>query len=111
MRRLFRRGGNGVTIVRDLAAATAIAQEALARSDEAREYAIYADRTQEHDFGWVFFFNSKAYVETGDTRHQVPGCGPLVVLRENGETRELGTAGAPSALIAAFARKWRQQHS
>ena len=47
--------------------------------------------TQEESFGWVFFYQSKKYLETGDFRHALAGNAPLIITR-TGELHVTGTA-------------------
>ena len=55
-------------------------------------------------YGWVFFFGSKQFAETGDVNFFVGGNGPLVV-RHNGKVYRLISAGFPEEVIAAFEKK------
>lgn len=34
----------------------------------------------EYDFGWVFFWNTKRFMESGDHRHGLVGNAPLIVV-------------------------------
>ena len=52
---------------------------------------IIDSETQEREFGWVFFYDSKEFVETGDFIHSIAGNAPVVVLRD-GTIRTTGTA-------------------
>jgi Immunity protein 35 len=45
---------------------------------------IVDDSTIETDFGWIFFWNSKRYLESGDFRDALAGNVPLIVDRANG---------------------------
>ena len=56
------------------------------------ELVILEDRTQEHDFGWVFFYNSKKYIESGNFRDAIAGNAPLIVDRKSGQIHITGTA-------------------
>ncbi len=40
--------------------------------------------TVERPFLWVFFYNSKKYMETGLRRHRLAGNGPVIVDRRTG---------------------------
>ena len=39
----------------------------------------------EKSFGWIFYYNTKAYVETGDHLDALLGNIPLLVLKKNGD--------------------------
>jgi len=56
------------------------------------ELVILEDLTQEHDFGWVFFYNSKKYIESGDFRDALAGNASLIVDRKSGQIHITGTA-------------------
>ena len=48
--------------------------------------AIIDDRTIERDFGWVFYFNSKRFLETGDRNHSFAGSRLVIVSKYTGRT-------------------------
>ena len=56
------------------------------------EAVIDDEQTLEEDSFWVFFYNSRQYVETGDFRHMMAGNAPLVVTKEDGTVHPTGTA-------------------
>ncbi|MBP6841482.1 MAG: hypothetical protein KA190_29550, partial [Kofleriaceae bacterium] len=53
--------------------------------------AILDELTTEKAYGWIFYCNSRRFVETGDLLHCLIGQGPNVVMRETGEIVELGS--------------------
>lgn len=57
-----------------------------------------------HDFGWVFSYQSEAYVRTGDPRHAIPGNAPLLVTRE-GVVHTTGTAEPIERYVERFVRQ------
>ncbi len=46
---------------------------------------------EQHPIGWVFFYNSARYVETGDYSHATIGNAPIVVERATGRAHITGT--------------------
>jgi len=52
---------------------------------------LQGDRTIESDVGWVFFYDSREFVETGDRAKALIGNAPLLVDRRTGATHLLGT--------------------
>ena len=61
----------------------------------------YQDRPKHHlvivgelefEFGWVFYFNTKEFVDTGDLDHALGGNAPLIFDRADGELYFAGTA-------------------
>ncbi|KYG01772.1 hypothetical protein BE21_56135 [Sorangium cellulosum] len=69
-----------------------------------RGVVILDEKTIEKPYGWVLFYNSRLYVETGELIHSLIGGGPIVVLSETGEVVELGSARPGAVLVEAFER-------
>lgn len=53
---------------------------------------ILEEQTIEKSWGWVFFYQSKAFVETGEFRKMLGGNAPIIVNRNTGELFHTGTA-------------------
>ena len=53
---------------------------------------ILAERTEEYEFGWVFYYDSARFIETGDSREALVGNAPLIINRKIGELVVTGTA-------------------
>jgi hypothetical protein len=53
---------------------------------------IVEDSTSEYSWGWVFYYQSKEYLETGDFRDRLAGNAPYIVNKISGEIRCTGTA-------------------
>jgi hypothetical protein len=85
-----------------------IARQALVELGPDDHFTIYEDRIQEREFGWVFLYDPKAFIETGDMKSLVPGTGPLVVLRAGGATEYLTTSVPPEVAIDEFEQSWRK---
>jgi hypothetical protein len=64
----------------------------LPRGDE---LVLVDDDTLEREWGWVFFFASRRWRETGDPAYHSEGEGPLIVNRFDGSVHVTGT-GRPS---------------
>jgi hypothetical protein len=96
----------------DKAQATAIARKTIATvPPHSPDLVLQEDRTVERDFGWVFFYTTRKFLETGDKKYLMPGDAPVVVLREDGSTRYLGTSVPPKRAIELFEAEWRaNQH-
>ena len=65
---------------------------------------LHGEYTREEDFGWVFFFNTRAYVETGDINDALGGNGPLLVDAKSGKLLEAGTAHPTEHYVAVYKR-------
>jgi len=64
--------------------------------------AIVDEETITKPYGWVYFYNSRRFLETRDILYGIAGNGPLIVLASTGEVVTLGTARDPEVEIAAF---------
>lgn len=53
---------------------------------------ILKDKVVEKEYGWIFIFNSKRFIETGNILYSLGGNGPIVVEKESGKFHELGSA-------------------
>lgn len=53
---------------------------------------ILDEFTQEHDFGWVFFYNTREYAVNGDFGHALAGNAPLIADKADGKLYVTGTA-------------------
>lgn len=49
------------------------------------ELAINFEITEEHELGYVFFYNAKRYWETRNFMDALAGNGPILVRRDNGD--------------------------
>lgn len=56
---------------------------------------LLREHTIEKPYGWVFFYNSRHFVETGDIQHMVGGNAPLLVSRTSGKIVVLGGTARP----------------
>ena len=62
---------------------------------------VLADAAVEKPYGWVFFYQSRRYLDTRDFLHRLVGNGPVVVLRD-GTVHTLGSALEPEQEIRVF---------
>jgi len=53
---------------------------------------VLHDSAIDKPYGWVFFYQSKRYVESGDLTHSLFGNSPIVINRFTNELRVTGTA-------------------
>ncbi len=53
---------------------------------------VLEEQTVTRDWGWVFFYQSKAYIESGDSGDMLYGNAPFIVNRASGELVVTGTA-------------------
>jgi hypothetical protein len=66
------------------------------------------DQTIERSFGWVFFYQSKRYVETKKLSYLLVGNPPILVNRFTGEILSIKGRGSPLPFIEDYERKIRE---
>lgn len=67
---------------------------------------VQLTKTQEETFGWVFFYQSKDYMETGNLSSMLAGNAPFIVDQETGEVHILGTAYP----VGVYIKEYDQLH-
>jgi len=71
------------------------------RYEDSDEIVIDDKRTRTEDFGWVFYYQSKEYLASGDEAAQLVGNAPLIV-DFTGRVHETGTAYPIAVYIEGF---------
>jgi len=69
-----------------------MAEEYLKEIEKDEKLALIENNTIERDFGWIFFYNSKRYIETDDSLYMLAGNGPIFVDKRTKELTLFGTA-------------------
>ncbi len=75
-----------------------------AHNPDVEEVVILDQYTIAREWGWVFFYQSRRYVETGDRRHFLGGNAPLIVNRFDGSVRRTGTARPTEEYVERYER-------
>lgn len=70
--------------------------------DDPIEVVVLTSDTLEQSFGWVFFYQSRAYIESGDMSDALVGNAPVIVNRFTGDVVETGTAEPIDAYISRY---------
>ena len=70
--------------------------------NETSKNVILEENTIEKEFGWVFFYQSRKFLETGDYRFYLLGNSPLIINRNNGEVHVTGTARSAEYYINEY---------
>jgi hypothetical protein len=70
--------------------------------DTGCELAMLDGNTLKREFGWVFFYNARRYVETGNITHALAGNAPIVVTSRDRRIHVTGTAHPLEHYLAAF---------
>jgi len=66
------------------------------------DYLILDEHTIEEDFGWVIFYSSRKYIETGNVEYAIAGNAPYIVDRKTGNVVVTGTAQNVAVYINAY---------
>ena len=67
-------------------------------------YVVLSEQTIERPFGWIFFYNSKTFVETASALHRLAGNGPVFVNRFTGSIDFFGSAQDIDTVVAKYER-------
>lgn len=77
----------------DLRTAQKLVEEEINRSyTPGDRLVVLEEETIEKEYGWIFFYTSRRFNETGDPNYLVAGNAPIVVNRRTGKLTWLGTA-------------------
>ncbi|RVX37916.1 immunity protein 35 of polymorphic toxin system [Nonomuraea polychroma] len=88
--------------------AKVLAERYLARFSTAEEPLAFYDDESVDDLGWCFVFpwNTVRYIETRDISHvRGPGYGPIVVVKDSGDTWMMGGFAPEDEQLSAYAAK------
>jgi Immunity protein 35 len=69
------------------------------------ELVIVSEETIEKDYGWIFFYQSRKYLETGEFGYILAGNGPVAFEKASGLIHHLGSHAHPHELIRQFEAK------
>ncbi len=64
--------------------------------------ALLDDVTMKKPYGWVFFYQSKAFIETRDPMQQLAGNAPIIINRFTNDIRCTGTARPIEHYLAEY---------
>jgi hypothetical protein len=77
--------------------------------DDVEEVVIVEDATVQIEGGWVFYCQSKKFIETGDSMNMLVGDGPIIVSSSDGALHVTGSAHPPEFYIENF-QKYGSPH-
>ncbi len=78
----------------------------LVEMDPRGEACVIADEgTIEKPYGWVFFYNTKKYLETKQVRYALAGNGPVIVNKHTGTVDFFGTNKPPLEIVTEYEQK------
>jgi len=75
---------------------------ALPEYKDRRKYHLVITSELEFEFGWVFYYNTKEFLDTGDFHHALGGNLPLIFDRIDGELYCVPAAHSIKSVIAGF---------
>lgn len=80
--------------------------ELLARdfSESDSDIVVIHEFTREFEVGWVFFYDTAAFVRTGDDLERLIGNVPILIDRRTGEAHYTGTGDDIEVYIEAYLR-------
>lgn len=82
--------------------AQVLVESELSNADSAGDLQILEGSTLEYSWGWVFYYQSKKFLETGDFRDQLAGNAPYFVNKLSGDVRTTGTAHDIDHYVAEY---------
>jgi len=71
--------------------ALSIVEASIAERDSELLKEIKILYSQDNESAWCFYYQSRAYLEAGDSSQQMVGQGPMIVDKETGQLIELGS--------------------
>jgi hypothetical protein len=66
---------------------------------------VIDEATIEKEYGWIFFYDSKKYIETNDKRYLIAGNAPILIEKSDGSIHILGTAMPVERYIEQYERE------
>lgn len=90
----------------NLTRALEVARAYIAAQSEVsgEEFVVVNDRTLERPYGWIFFYETRAYVDTGDELARAVGNAPLLVEKETGKVHVAGSERPIEEYLGVFER-------
>ena len=92
------------TYLDDHEVATFDFESPLPRHEDRHLKKLVVVRVTEHDFGWVYFYDSSAHLETGSISEALTGNAPLIVDKIDGKLYVTGTAHPIEHYLEEFRR-------
>lgn len=69
-----------------------IAEDWVKKESTQYDLVLLYEHTLAFESGWVFFYQTKEYVETGDITKMVGGNAPIIIDKDDGSLHVTGTA-------------------
>jgi hypothetical protein len=68
------------------------------------QFVVVEEKTIERTFGWIFFYNSKTFLETGNPICRLAGNGPVFVNKMTGRIDFFGSIPSLDVILAGYER-------
>jgi hypothetical protein len=68
-------------------------------------WVVIDEQTREIESAWIFFYNSKRFVETGNIIYHLAGNGPVFVNKKTGDVQFYGALPPLKAIIEDYEKK------
>jgi hypothetical protein len=65
-------------------------------------FVVVEEHTIDKPFGWVFFYESKKFLETGMFRDRLVGNGPVIINKSSGSMTFYGSGSPPEEIIGEY---------
>jgi len=75
------------------------------KAEKPQGLAIQETGTLERPWGWIFFWNTRLFLETGDLEHAMMGNPPICVNRLDGAVTIIGGDGPLEAELRRYERR------
>jgi hypothetical protein len=72
---------------------------------DGEQWVVVNDKTLDKPYGWIFFYNSKEFIETGHAPHRLAGNGPVIVNKFTGSIDFFGSAPPIDAILQNYERQ------
>ena len=82
--------------------AIAIAANYIKGKSTKHDLVLLTNNTIEFELGWVFFYQSKKYIDSGDYRDMLGGNAPIIINKYNGSVHVTGTSYAIEKYIKDY---------
>ncbi|MGH0030471.1 MAG: YrhB domain-containing protein [Myxococcota bacterium] len=79
-----------------------VSRQVARQSAGGEEHAVDEGKTTSHEWGWVFVYDAKKYIETGDVQYALMGNGPILFNKHTGEVRHCGSTHPPEHYVEEY---------
>lgn len=69
---------------------------------------VLEEETMEFELGWVFFYQTKEFVETGDILSALGGNAPIIINKYDGSMHFTGTAYPVEKYIVDYIKEYKK---